>query len=509
MISLHYRRILFTSLLAILLLYLRVPGAAAQSNSKRTSAASTVAAAQHADGAPNPTPTSPPGQGELKFVVALFRHGVRAPLGEFNSKAREHSQKDWPTIEDWGLSDKQWGFLTPHGATAVKVLGGCYGSYYKTVWPSGFKAYLWADSQDERTLATAAALREGMERRDIDVTIESLPAGATDPLFHPFTAMCGTPEPTELQRIVEHIKAKCPEWLDSFKDQLNNLDDLLACKNECGRKPCEPLSCVNCFKSPAPTPTPTPTTRPSSPIKWDGRFSYASSATEAFLLEYANGMPTDKIGWGNVIDKQTGSIDKLCKLLELHEVYFEQTQREQYLAGIEGANLVREILDQLNRKAGYKSPVEGKCPRANADSKFVGLVGHDTNLANVQTLLKVKWNFEKDQQLPAGSRSVPDNDALPAGALVFELRQRGADYRVDIEYVTQSLDQMRDAPGSCKPFDPEPCPDGCKPYRLQTTCGGAGPCEMSLRDFNKLAGEVITKYGIFLSKCQNGRQTCP
>jgi hypothetical protein len=202
--------------------------------------------------------------------------------------------------------------------------------------------------------------------------------------------------------------------------------------------------------------------------------------------------------WGRVKVDEPGS-PQLAYLLQLHEFYFDKTEREPYLAGILGANLVREVLDQLNRKAGLKSSIDGKCPRAKADSQFVGLVGHDTNLANVQTLLNVKWNFD-DARLPPDMLGLPANDALPAGALVFELRQTSpSDYSVRIQYVTQSPNQIRNAPQQADPF------------RVKTTCGDVkeSPCEMSLRDFNQLVTNAIQNYKPFLSRCRDGKQVCP
>jgi hypothetical protein len=219
-------------------------------------------------------------------------------------------------------------------------------------------------------------------------------------------------------------------------------------------------------------------------------------------------MDIEKVGWGHVVDNKTGATDMLAKLLKLHEFYFDKTERELnhaapdlYLAGIQGSNLVREIRDQLN-EAVHK-PSLGDCPRASGQSQFVGLVGHDTNLANVQTLLNVKWRFDGDQQLPSAMQKLPENDALPAGALVFELRQTVQfDYKVRIQYVTQSLEQMR------APRDQD------QPYRVFTTCGGedgkeVSPCEMSLETFNAAAGQVVERYKEFLSHCQGDKQVCP
>jgi hypothetical protein len=436
--------------------------------------------------------------------VAVFRHGVRSPLPEFDdTNAGKYSGQPWPSLQDWaGDKCANWGDLTPHGATAVTLLGAWYGRNYSKAFGPGFKAYLWADT-DERTEKTAAALATGFGASGVTVKVESLSPAALDPLFHPFKAKCGTPDPDELNRIVKEIKENHRQWLDEFADPLGKLERVLDCKNECETKtlaqtpgasptPCEPLSClkketVSAWGSPTPTP------RPSSPIIWQGQFSYASSATEAFLLEYANGMPP---GWGKVEVGQTGSA-RLSDLLKLHEFYFKITERDNYLARIQGANLLREIVDQLHRKTGQTSPLNGKCPRGDGGSQFVGLVGHDTNLANLNELLNLTWKF-KDNQLPDDTRGLPDNDALPAGALVFELRGEHPDYRVRIQYIAQSLGDIRNAP---QPGDP---------YRLHTTCGDeSSPCEMPLGDFNKIAVDVIKNYGSFLSNCQNGKQACP
>jgi 4-phytase/acid phosphatase len=445
-------------------------------------------------------------------VVALFRHGARAPLETFGKSAGRHSKKAWPDLEkDWHVCPNCWGYLTPQGSNAVKVLGAYYGNYYsKNAWPTNFSIYLWADV-DQRTRATAEALCEGMQSAGASgITQFRQPTASTDPLFHPFKANCGEPDTKHLEAIAAYINDNVPGWKREFTDptrgeQLTNLYSILGCDDI---KHCKPLSRVADHATAWSPPTDTPSARPTSPITWEGQFPYASSATEAFLLKYASGMDIEKVGWGQVVDKRTGSTETLSKLLQLHEFYFDKTERELnhsapdlYLAGIQGSNLVREIRDQLN-KVVRKAPPED-CPRPSGQSQFVGLIGHDTNLANVQTLLNVKWSFDKDQQLPADMRKLPENDALPAGALVFELRQTGqSDYKVRIQYITQSLEQMRN------PRERD------QPYRILTTCGGenatkVSPCEMSLETFNAAADKVVESNKEFLSHCQGDTQVCP
>jgi 4-phytase/acid phosphatase len=448
--------------------------------------------------APSARHTSPTADGELKLVVALFRHGVRAPLEGFGSHARDHAKDDWPDlVNDWHVRPGGWGELTPAGRDAAQALGGYYARYYseKTAWPNGFKAYLWADAEDERTRETAQALARGLRGQTIEADVGFLAPGTADPLFHPFKAGCGKPDPSRLQRIVDGIKKNWKSWLSAHNNDFGKLYGILACSNKAPG--CQPLS-----ESVDDATAWTSGERASSAITWKGQFPYASSASEAFLLEFANGMSADKVGWGRVAVGRGDAGAQLRSVLALHEFYFDRTEREHYLALMQGSNLVREILDQINRKAGRTSPIEGQCPCARADGQFVGLVGHDTNLAEVGSLLQLRWVFEdKDGRLPPDTRGLPANDALPAGALVFELRQRSSDYVVRIEYVTQSLSQIRN-----------PTSEG-EPYRLPVGCRDQdgrylSPCEMSLDRFNRLVESAVGRKNQFLSGCQNRRQVC-
>jgi 4-phytase/acid phosphatase len=209
-------------------------------------------------------------------------------------------------------------------------------------------------------------------------------------------------------------------------------------------------------------------------------------------------------GWGRV-DPPKAAAAKMRDMLKLHEFYFDKTDRfvhenqdtDYYLPSIEGSNLIREVLDQIKRKANL--PTDGKCPRATAQSDFVALVGHDTNLATVGALLGLNWQFD-DPALPPDTLGLPANDALPAGALVFELRQRSdMTYFVRVEYVAQSLSQMRNGPTN-------------KPFRLAVdgdACLQKRPCQMPLQNFAQLIDGRIGRQ--FLSTCtpQNPpEQTC-
>src|SRR5262249_33713314 len=129
-----------------------------------------------------------PDDGKLELVVALFRHGVRAPLKDFADSAKDHSKQPWPTLDDWDAvgTGPAWGALTKHGWDLGNALGHYYAEYYRNKLGDPFRVFLWADV-DSRTRNTAEALAWGFRRQGIpDVRVGALPIkDRVDPLFHP------------------------------------------------------------------------------------------------------------------------------------------------------------------------------------------------------------------------------------------------------------------------------------------------------------------------------------
>jgi 4-phytase/acid phosphatase len=336
--------------------------------------------------------------GQLQQVVALFRHGVRAPLKPIDDpKNNPHTTSPWPTPSQWGA--KKWGDLTSHGSVLAKALGYDYAQMYKKMLPAGSKGFLLPDVA-ERTVHTALALASGLNGGGLPVTCPT-PAPTSsptpDPLFHPFEAHCGQPDKGPLVGTAEEISANAQVWINAdYATQFRQLYDVLACTPPAK---CEPLKNVENNSAQACL---SPAKGCSGPIAWQGQFSYANTASETFLLEYVNQMD---VGWGRVLTPPA----KLLSMMALHEFYFEKTQRDYYVSQIQASNLLQEIKQTLN---GENVP----CRRIPAGYQFAAFVGHDTNIANVAALLKLSWTFTGK-----GTSGLPDNDPLPAGALIFEL----------------------------------------------------------------------------------------
>jgi len=303
-----------------------------------------------------------------------------------------------------------------------------------------------------------------------------------DPLFHPFGAGCGTPDGAELKKIADRFNDNREEWYEKNAGDFILLEQVLACSRDDEGK-CIPLPDVTDFATYWQGGD-----RPASPILWggfvnemnlkSGRFAYGSTASEMFLLEYTNGMPAEQVGWGKVKPpNRTGK--PIASMLRLHDFYFTKMNRDDYLSKVMGSSLVREIGDLILRKAKGTEP-KG-CPHASDKAQFVGLVGHDTNLANVGKLMSLGWNFDA---LPVEDR-LSDDDPLPAGALVFELRGRGSASFVRVYYVTQSLTQMRTGI------------DASKPYRIRVRgekCSVAGECDIPIDAFNDLVNRADPQF---------------
>jgi 4-phytase/acid phosphatase len=148
---------------------------------------------------------------------------------------------------------------------------------------------------------------------------------------------------------------------------------------------------------------------------------------ENFQLEYLEGMPASKIGWGRVDEKVMRS------LMALHSASSDLIQRTPYIARVQGSNLLAHIQKTIEQ-AELQKPVSGAI--GTPDDKIVILVGHDTNIANVAALLDAHWLINDYQR----------DDAAPGGALVFELwHEDGKEDLLRTYYVVQTPDQMRNA----------------------------------------------------------------
>ncbi|MDP9267093.1 MAG: histidine-type phosphatase [Acidobacteriota bacterium] len=377
-------------------------------------------------------PAAPADNLQLEQVVLVSRHGVRSPTNTRPPLAQVAAEP-WPT---WPVGP---GELTPHGQHAATLMGAYYRSAFAQAGllapagcPRANDLYVWSDVE-QRTRLTAQALMDGMYpgcglKPNTKPDLEK-----DDPLFHPTTTgVCKVDGQTARAAILGRIGGgnsggDFTALLRAYAEQFARMQSVLKC---CAPTLCAPGS-ASCTLAQVPASI-------SAEGRLQGPIPIASTATEIFLLEYAQGLPADQVGWGRV-DEST-----LRYLMQLHQLQFELAERTMYPAQRAGSNLLDQVLSTLRAKVSGPKFSQTTAPRAQAPaaSKTVLYVGHDTNIANLGGMLNVDWLLEGYQA----------NETPPDGAIAFELfrgkpapQMKTPQYFVRLFYYAQSPAQLREA----------------------------------------------------------------
>jgi 4-phytase/acid phosphatase len=238
-----------------------------------------------------------------------------------------------------------------------------------------------------------------------------------DPLFHPTRAGVCRIDPARARRsVISSAGGSLASLRRTLRTEIAAMQSVLKC--------CHPALCraaganAPCSLRNLPTAI---VSEDSGNVRLSGPISIGSTASEIFLLEYAEGFPERQVAWGRASTPQA-----IRPLLRLHAAQFDLMERTPYLAARQGSALMERILSTLQRAVdinGTKGPL------------FTLLVGHDTNLANIGGMLGLHWS------LP----SYLANETPPAGAMHIDLlRDRETKvHAVRIRYIAQTLDQMR------------------------------------------------------------------
>ena len=372
---------------------------------------------------------------ELKFVAIVTRHGVRPPTVS-NDQINPYSAEPWPK---WDVPP---GYLTAHGRALMKLFGAYDRAQFARAGlfaPSGCadvpRVYFWADT-DERTIETGRALAEGM-LPGCTVEVHSAPAGTRDPLFNPVAAGVGHADPDLAAAAVSGRIGGHPEaLLTAYRPALETIEQVLTAGHTVKRSLLElPVSL-----GPA----------AGGLVEMRGPFATAATLAEDFLLEYTNGMEGHDLGWGRLTESN------LRQMMALHTAHADLTRRTPQIARTSASNLLSHVLKAMEQAATGKA-VPGAIGRPG--DRLLVIVGHDSNLSNIQGTLNLSWLLPGD--LP--------NDTPPGGALVFELWRQpaGGAYSVRTYYTAQTLEQMRQSLSltlaSPRPRRPSSCPVAARP----------------------------------------------
>lgn len=353
---------------------------------------------------------------ELRLAIVLTRHGVRSPLLT-NEQLAAFSAQAWPK---WEVGT---GIQTPRGNELMGLMGDYYRARFihegaLTGDPSqdANRVFVRADN-DQRTIETGRILGKALQQLG-EPDVHPLPAGTADPLFRTFKAHVGHPDTAlAVSAVLGRMGGDARNLERAYARQFDELKGVLYGPNG-NPGPDSPFN----------APTVVAQGKKNYVVEITGPLTAALSCTDALLLEYTDGKPASEVGWGR-LDSKT-----LTDLLSLHELFFDLADRTFYPAQVYASNLASHIVDTLEQ-AATGEPVPGAF--GTPEERVVLLVGHDSNIANIGGLFGLNWYIGGSQM----------NPTFPGGSLLFELWKRpgpqGTCY-VQVSYVAQTLDQMRD-----------------------------------------------------------------
>ncbi|UEP24717.1 hypothetical protein LL999_19025 [Burkholderia ambifaria] len=364
---------------------------------------------------------------QLESVVIVSRHGVRSPTRTKPPLAELTSQR-WP---DWPVAP---GELTPRGESMIRAMGNWYGDWLRqhhllpgvTTCPSAGHVAAWADV-DQRTRLTADALLEGIapacglhgaHQADLD---------RDDPLFHAAESGQCRLDPKAVHAAIAARLG--PDGLGSLQRRyaasLARMDEVL----EFPAGPhCKSAAASGDACSLATLPTRVQIDDSGRHIRLVGPLGIASTVSEVFLLEYAQGMPAEDVAWSRIRSR-----DDWDTLLAAHNAQFDLIAKTPAIAVRKGTPLLADVVGSLTTGIGAQAAFRTHAP---AGARVYLLGAHDTNLANLAGMLDLDW-------------SLPDQpDHTPPGAGLVFARWRdpasGARY-VTLELDYASLAQLRNA----------------------------------------------------------------
>ena len=377
----------------------------------------------------------------LKQIIIFGRHSIRAPVSDTN-KLNLSSTDPFPIFV--GVPT---GYLTPNGRLAAGLMGSYFHDYLlhegvltgdtnTDLAHSYFRANII-----ERSYMTAAKFGAGLiPGANIPVhtynpTPTTTPTNA-DPVFDPILAGFATVDPVRALTEVQGVFGSGTNLSSAYSGELSLISKVLYPP---GTQPLYPgTSPTNNAPPGSFDPTTVPITlatnvpRSSGPpystggVIDMGGLDSTVSAADPFVMQYADGFPTNEVAWGRL------TLDTLSQQTRLVTLQFDICMRSPYLARVQSSSAASHILRSMLQVTGGM-PLDGAL--GTPESQVLVIVSSDGFVAGLAGLLNMHWLLPGYQ---------PDFCA-PGGALVFELRQVKAtgQYLVRVFYTAQTFDQLR------------------------------------------------------------------
>src|ERR1035437_2547420 len=365
----------------------------------------------------------------LKEIILFGRHSIRAAISTTNT-LNQFAADPYP--DHFGVPI---GYLTTNGQQAAGLLGSYFHDYLlheKLLTGSNntdlARSYFHANTI-ERSYMTAVKFGAGLVP-GVTVPIHTYAAGAADPVFDPLMAQVATVDPARALAEVLGIYGSGTNLSSAYSGELSLLSKVLYPP---GTQPNTNSTQGSVDPTTLPITLVINTTLGTNPPPYktgevinSGGLVADLGALDPFVMQYADGFPTNEVGWGRL------TLDTLSQLTRLITLQFSIAMRPPYLARVQSSSAASHILRSMLQITGGV-PLDGALG-TNQPQALV-IVSSDTFVAGLAGLLDLHWLLPGYQ---------PDFCA-PGGALVFELRQVTAtgEYLVRVFYTAQTFDQLR------------------------------------------------------------------
>jgi len=364
----------------------------------------------------------------LKQIIIFGRHGIRSSVTASNT-LRQVAVDSYP-----GFVGVPIGYLTPNGRLAARLLGSYFHDYLVhdglltgNTNTDLARSYFRANTI-ERSYITAAEFGTGLIP-GASIPVHTYAAGTPDLVFDPLSAGVAAVDPARAVTEIQGIFGSGSNLMSAYSSELSLVSQVLYPP---GTHPTHGASQGSVDPTTQPITLVTNVPQSSGPpyatgaVIDMGGLDSTVSAADPFVMQYADGFPTNEVAWGRL------TLDTLSQQTRLVTLQFDICVRQPYLARVQSSSAASHILRSMLQITGGM-PLDGAL--GTPESKVLVIVSSDGFVAGLAGLLNMHWLLPGYQ---------PDFCA-PGGALVFELRQIKAtgQYLVRVFYTAQTFDQLR------------------------------------------------------------------
>jgi len=363
----------------------------------------------------------------LKQIIIFGRHSIRAPTSDPDI-LNKYSAEPFPDFV--GVPT---GYLTPNGRLAAGLMGSYFHDYllHEGVLTGDTntdlaRSYFRANTI-ERSYITAAKFGASLIP-GASMPVHTFAAGTPDLVFDPLLAGVANVDPARALAEIQGVFGSGTSLSSAYSSELSLLSKVLYPP---GAQPntnstqgsVDPTTQMILLVTNAPQSS---TNYYTGEVIGKGGLDVTVSAADPFVMQYADGFPTNEVGWGRL------TLDMVSQQTRLVTLQFSIALRQPYLARVQSSSAASHILRSMLQVAGG-APLDGAL--GTPQSQVLVIISSDGYVTGLAGLLNMHWLLPGYQ---------PDFCA-PGGALVFELRQAktNGQYLVRAFYTAQTFDQLR------------------------------------------------------------------